>query len=83
MQKSIFDSMLASRQSPESENFVQMDNGNEIDAFFTMEPDNLIFALRIGLIPPLTRFPGILYADCQRMRLSTSSTKPFPERTHA
>lgn len=83
MQKSIFDSMLASRQSPESENFIQMDNGNEIDAFFTMEPDNLIFALRIGLIPPLTRFPGILYADCQRMRLSTSSTKPFPERTHA
>lgn len=53
MQKSILDSIVADRQVVAAESLGQMGAFDRIDPFFTMEPDNLIFALRMRISPKL------------------------------
>lgn len=55
MQKSILDSIVTDRQSAMAESMGQMDDS--IEPFFSMEPDNLIFALRMRITPPETSWP--------------------------
>lgn len=52
MQKSILDSVIAKNPSASLKDF------SNVDSLFSMETDNLIFALRIRLLPPPTQFPS-------------------------
>ncbi len=52
MQKSILGSIVTGNRSTLSESMKQMDTLSSIEPFFTLDPDDLIFALRMRINPP-------------------------------